>query len=82
MFNCFLRQKYPLTFNKTLSDYCKNSTNEYIRKLTERYNSEKKKSKINLNLNDDDNNPEFNYYGFFLFLSIFTITVHIYKRLK
>jgi hypothetical protein len=83
MFNCFLRQKYPLTFNKTLSDYCKNSTNEYIRKLTERYNSEKK-PKIKLKLNDyyDDDNPQFNYYGFFLFLSIFTITVHIYKRLK
>ena len=86
MLHCFFRQPYPITLNKSLSEYCRSSTNESIRKLTERYNSEKK-TKIKLKLNDyydddDDDNPQFNYYGFFLFLSICTITLQIYKRLK
>ena len=85
MLNCFLRQTVPLTLNKSLSDYCRHSTNESIRKITEKYNSEKNKPKIKLKLNDyyddDDDNPQFNYYGFFLFLSICTITLQIYQKL-
>ena len=84
MLNCFFRQPYPITLNKSLSEYCRSSTNESIRKLTERYNSDKNKPKISLNFNDDDdnNNPKFNFYDFIFFLSVSTIVFFIYKRLK
>jgi len=69
-------------FNKTLSDYCKRTTNESIRKLTEKYSLERKNPKIKNPLVDEDDNNKFNIYGFITFLSISTITFLFYKRLK
>jgi hypothetical protein len=41
--------KKPLfPINQKISDYCKKSTNESIRKITEKYNEERKSVKINL----------------------------------
>ena len=70
--------------NKTLYEYCKRSTQESIKRLTEKYNLEKNKPKIKnpLDENDDSGKPEFNFYGFVVFLSISTIGLIIYKRLK
>lgn len=76
--------KRPLYFNKSLSDYCTRTTNESIRKLTEKYNLERNKPKFKNPLQDDDDSekPEFNFYHFLLFLSISSITIYFYKRIK
>lgn len=85
MLNCFVkRPTYPL--NKTLSDYCRNSTNESIRKLTDQHNLERNKLKIkNIHYDDennDDDKPKLDIYGFLIFLSFSMISIYIYKRLK
>jgi hypothetical protein len=76
--------KFPQVMNKTLYEYCKRSTQESIRKLTEKDNLEKNKVKIKnlLDENGDSGKPEFNFYSFLAFLSISTIGFLIYKRLK
>lgn len=71
---------YP--FNKTISDYCRKSTNESIQKLTEKYNLERNKPKIKNPLDEYEDKPNFNFYGFLAFLSISTMTIFFYKRLK
>jgi hypothetical protein len=75
---------FPQVMNKTLYDYCKRTTQESIRKLTEKHNLEKNKIKFKnpLDENDDSGKPEFNFYSFLTFLSISTIGFLIYKRLK
>lgn len=70
---------YP--FNKTISDYCRKSTNESIQKLIEKYNLERNNLKIKKPLNEEDK-PNFNFYGFLVFLSISTMAIFFYKRLK
>jgi hypothetical protein len=82
MLSCFSRNSYPLILNKNLRDYCRNSTNESIKKIIERHNSEKDKPKIKINNNDDDNNPVFNLLDFIFFLSVSSIAFFLYKRLK
>lgn len=85
MFNCFVKRPiYPL--NKTISEYCRNSTNESIRKLTEKHNLERNKPKIKISLNNDDNEedgnkPKFDIYDFLAFLSFSIISIYVYKRL-
>jgi hypothetical protein len=80
MLNCFVNRKFfPL--NKTISEYCKNSTNESIRKLTENYNLERNKPKIKEPF-EDNGKPEINFFNLLLFLSISTVTFYFYKRLK
>ena len=77
--------KIPQVFNKSLHEYCKRSTQESIKKLTEKYNSDKNKPKISnllLSENGDSGKPEFTFYGFLVFLSISTIGFILYKRLK
>jgi hypothetical protein len=85
MINCFIKSSiYPL--NKSLSDYCRNSTNESIRKLTEQHNLERNKLKIKNPMDYDENNdndkPKLNIYGFLIFLSFSMISIYVYKRLK
>lgn len=76
MLSSFVKRPiYP--FNKTISEYCKNSINESIRKLTEKNNV-----KIVVDIDDDSDKPEMNLYGFLLFLSISTITFYLYRRLE
>jgi len=80
MLTCF-KPIYPI--NKTLSDYCKRTTNESIRKLTEKYSLERNNPKIkNPLVDEDDYKPKFNIYDFFAFHSISTIAFFFYKRLK
>lgn len=82
MFN--FMKKRPLYFNKNLSDYCTKTTNESVRKLTEKYNLERRNTKFkNLVYNDDDSKiPEFNFYTLLIFFSIPSIGFYFYKRLK
>lgn len=77
MFSFLSKNSYPLFFNKNLRDYCKNSTNESIKKMIERHNSEKNKPKIN-----NGNNPEFKLSNFIYLFSLSYIAFFIYKRIK
>ena len=73
----------PVYFNKSLSEYCTKTTNESIRKLTEKCNLERNKPKIKNPLEDDDSrNPEIKIYNYLLFLSISSIAIYFYKRIK
>lgn len=75
----------PVYFNKSLSEYCTKTTNESIRKLTEKFNLERNKPKIKNPLeeeDDDSEKPEINFYHYLLFLSISSIAIYFYKRIK
>lgn len=76
--------KRPVYFNKSLSEYCTKINNESIRKLTEKYNLERKNPKFKNPLEDEDGpkKPELNFYHFLLFISISSITFYFYRRLK
>ena len=72
---------FPYILNKNLSDYFKNTTNESIRKLNDKYKS--KKYIPNIKMNDDEfGKPEFNLYFLLVFLSISSMTLFFYKRIK
>jgi hypothetical protein len=74
--------KASLGINNTIYDYCKRSTQESVKKITEKYNLERNKPKFNNPLDDDGNKkPELNLYSFLVFLSISTIGYYLYKRL-
>jgi hypothetical protein len=75
----------PIFYNKNLSNYCRKSTDESIKKISEKQNLERNKPKIKNPLDDNENGngkPEFNLYEFLIFLSISTITIYFYKRLR
>lgn len=75
----------PILFNKNLSDYCRKSTDESIKKFSEKYNLERNKPKIKNPLDDNGNGngkPEFNLYEFLIFLSISTMAIYLYRRLR
>jgi hypothetical protein len=82
----FCYQKNPLPINKDLYNYCRKTTENSIRNLTEKYNLERNKPKIKNLLNEDEcdknNKPEFNIYGFLTFLSMTTLAIFFYKRLQ
>lgn len=81
MFNPLMRN--PLIFNKSLSEYCRNSTNESIRKLKEKYESKKYIPNIKITYSSDENDkPDFNFYVFLVFLSISSLSLFFYKRIK
>jgi hypothetical protein len=69
--------------NKALNDYCKKSTENSMRKITEQYNLERNEPKIvnSLVKVGGNNNPDFNFYGLFAFLSISTMALFFYKKL-
>jgi len=82
MLTCF---KQPYIFNKTISDYCRNSTNHSIKKITDKYNLERNKPQIKNPFNEDyedEYKPSINIYSIFAFLSISTIAMLIYNRVK
>jgi hypothetical protein len=75
--------KQPYLFNKTISDYCRNSTNESIKKITEKYNLERNKFTVINPFDDEDHyKPKINMYSILAFLSISTIAYLFYKRVK
>ena len=65
--------------SKDLRDYINRTTQESIKRLTER---QKNNFKIINPLEDDDKNPKPNFYGFLVFLSISSIAFCFYKRLR
>ena len=85
----------PRFLNPILSDICKKSTNDYIRRLTEKYKEEKykeEKNKFNINsnlvssivLNSDENNKPPNsilpILTFFSFISVTYFCYTFYKK--
>jgi hypothetical protein len=82
MLNCYLKK--PLYLTNGLRDYCNKTTNESIRKLTEKYNLEGniQKNAILLDCDDNDEIPNFNLLNLLLFLSVSSITFYFYKRLQ
>ena len=82
MLTCF---KPTYLFNKTINDYCRHSTNESIKRITDRYNLERSKVNIKNIFNDeheDDDKPKINIYSILGFLSISTLAFFLYKRIK
>jgi len=80
MFSRLLRNSSPLFLNKKFSDYCRESTNESITRLTKK---NKPKFKFELNDNDDDNNNNtIVFYEFIIFITFTSLAFYLYKRLK
>jgi hypothetical protein len=83
MFRSISITSSPYILNKNLRNYCINSTNESIKKLTERYNNKKYIPNVKINYNNDDNyKPNVNLNSFLLFIALSSISFFIYKRLK
>ena len=83
MLSSFLFKK-PIYINRSLHDYCRKSTEESIRKKTEKYNLERNKPLLNTTIAfnyDNNKNTELNIYTFLLFLSLSTMSYYFYKRL-
>lgn len=82
MLTCF--QKTPMMFyNKKLADYCRKSTDESIRKLTDKLTLERNKFKNKNSLEEfNADNPNYNFYGFLAILSISTFAFYFYKRIE
>jgi len=85
--------RYTKSYNKNILDYCMKSTQDSIKRMVEKNILEKEKEKkfvkFNLYNNDDDddnnnNNNKFNftYYNLIIFLSISSIGIYFYKKLK
>jgi len=80
----YKRPLFPI--NQKISDYCKKSTNESIRKITEKYNEERKSIKINLDslkviTKDEPPNPNDNdlILSLICILSSTTLLYYFYK---
>jgi len=77
-------------YNRNILDYCMKSTQDSIRKIIKTKNLEKENKYYNVKLfdnnydnNDDDNRRHFfSYYNLLLFLSISSIGIYFYKKLK
>ena len=86
MLNCLRRN--PFYLNKNISDYCRKSTEESMKRITLRYNLERKKLITNDNFvlallpNNNHNNNNNSFYLFFTILSIPTITYILYRIVK
>jgi hypothetical protein len=80
MLTCF---KSSYLFNKIINDYCRNSTNESIKTITDKYNLERNKPKIKNPFIDEDNDKsKVGVFSILGFLTISTIVFFLYKRLK
>lgn len=80
MLTCFKRS---YLFDKTINDYCIHSTDQSIKRITDKYNLERNKLQIKNPFNDEDKDkPIINIYSIFTFLSISTLAFFLYKRLK
>jgi hypothetical protein len=75
----------PNYFNKKISYYCTETTNESVKKLHEKYSLERNNKKIinPLKKDDDSEKPEFKIYHFIMFLSTsYAIYFFFNKKLK
>jgi hypothetical protein len=85
MLHSFMKKPLQINLNNNLREYCVKTTNDSIKKLTEKHNLERKIQKnATLLLDDDDSNnfAKFNFLHLLLFLSISSATLYFYKRLK
>lgn len=76
--------KKPLYANNGLRDYCNKTTNESIRKLTEKYYLERKNPQYKTLIYDEGGNetPNIGFLNFLLFISLSSITFYLYRRLQ
>jgi hypothetical protein len=75
--------KRPVNTNININNYCMNSTKEYIRKITEKYNLEKNKLKIVNPLKEQKiSKHSFIYHSILLSLSLTVYALSFYKRLQ
>lgn len=80
----------PRFFNPMLSEICKKSTNEYIRRITEKYKEKKDKihdnsnlvSSMVLNANDKNNNTPNPIFPIFSFITIAYFSYTFFKSIK
>ena len=80
MLTCF---KTTYLFDKTINDYCRYSTDQSIKRISDKYNLERNKLQIKNPFNDEDEDkPRINIYSIFAFLSISTLAFFLYKRLN
>jgi hypothetical protein len=80
MLTCF---KPTYLSDKTINDYSRHSTNQYIKRITDRYYLERNKPQIKNPFDyEDEYKPRINMYSIFAFLSISTLAFFLYKRLK
>jgi len=79
MLTCY---KTNYLFNKNINNYCRNSTNVSIKKITDKYNLERNKPKIQNPFEDNDDKPKVGIYSTLVFLSISTMVFFFYKRIK
>jgi fatty acid-binding protein DegV len=85
-------KRNSVLFNKPIFDYCMKSTNESIRKMVEKANLDNKKNYIKKMIihddddDDDDDDDEkkikINFYNLFFFLSISSLGIYLYKKIK
>jgi hypothetical protein len=85
-------KRHPVLYNKPILDYCMKSTNESIRKMVEKTNLDNKNINIIKILNkghyddddddDDRKKPNFNFYTLLIFLSISSLGIYLYKKIK
>ncbi len=85
MFSSLCKNRIPI--NQKLREYCMKSTNESIRKLTEKYNEERKSNKIKVDklIKNDLPNPEDNndfIFSVICLLSSTTFLYYFYKAYK
>jgi hypothetical protein len=76
----------PLYFNQDIRSYCLQSTNNYVKKLIDKRDEERKYGNINLNLvtNEVSNNPNTNnpIFPLFFFLSLSSFVYYFLKCRK
>ena len=83
MFSFLYKNRIPI--NTKMMDYCTKSTNESIRKITEKYNEERKAIKINLDSlkviknNDLPNDNNDLIFPLICLLSSTTLLYYFYK---
>jgi hypothetical protein len=73
--------------NSTISKYCRSITQESIKKMTEKYNLEKERIAIKIPSDNDDNsnnsnNPNWNFNRLLIFISVSSLMIYFYKKLK
>lgn len=77
--------KKPVFTNHSVNEYCRNSLQRSIQKITEQANSERNEpyKKYEKSVANDENSPDHskNIYPFLIFLSISTLTYCFYKRI-
>ena len=74
-------KRYPILYNKSILDYCMKSTQESIKKMTEKKSLEKEIKQIQCN-DDDNNNTPINLYSLLIILYVSSLGIYFYKKLK